>query len=69
MRTFRLGERVRIRAGAFQSFTGRIKGSNQALMLLKVEVDIFGRMHPVKVKFSEAEKIEFAKDEHDTEER
>jgi transcriptional antiterminator NusG len=53
---------VRIRAGAFQSFTGRIEGINQAQALLKVKVNIFGRMQPVQVKFSEAEKIEFAKE-------
>jgi transcriptional antiterminator NusG len=57
-----LGDTVRIRSGAFQSFTGKIAGINQALGLLKVEVNIFGREEPVKVKFSEVEKIEFLED-------
>ena len=66
MATFRLGYVVRIRAGPFQSFTGRIDGISQARMLLKLKVNIYGRMHPVKVKFSEVEKVEFMEDRFNT---
>ena len=56
---YRLGDMVRIKSGPFAAFTGRIEGINQAKSLLKVKVDIFGRVTPVKVGFSEAEKLEF----------
>ncbi len=59
MRTFRLGDTVRIRSGAFASFAGKIEGINQARQLLKVVVEIFGRMTPIKLKFSEVDKITF----------
>ena len=50
---------VRIKAGPFSAFTGRIEGINQAKTLLKVKVEIFGRVTPVKVNFAEAEKLDF----------
>jgi len=50
---------VRIKAGPFAAFTGRIEGINQAKTLLKVKLEIFGRQTPIKVNFSEAEKLEF----------
>jgi transcription termination/antitermination protein NusG len=56
---YRLGDMVRIKAGPFTAFTGKVEGINQAKSLLKVKVDIFGRATPVKVNFSEAEKLEF----------
>jgi len=57
MPTFRLEDTVRIKSGPFQTFTGRIKGINQAASLLKVAVVIFGRPKPIKLKFSEVEKV------------
>jgi len=45
--------------GPFAAFTGKVEGINQSKTLLKVRVDIFGRPTPVKVLFSEAEKLEF----------
>jgi len=59
MRTFRLGDVVRIRSGPFAAFTGKIEGINQAKTLLKVVVEIFGRVTPVKLKFSDVDKISF----------
>jgi transcriptional antiterminator NusG len=59
-RTFRLGDRVRIRSGPFTAFTGQIEGINQSLALLKVKVEIYGRDESIKLKFSEVEKISFA---------
>jgi transcriptional antiterminator NusG len=54
---FRLGDSVRIRSGPFASFMGRIEGINQGKSLLKVKVIIFGRSEPIKLKFSEVEKV------------
>jgi hypothetical protein len=45
--------------GAFQSFTRRIEGINRARLPLKVMAEIFGRTHPLKLKFSEVEEIDF----------
>jgi transcriptional antiterminator NusG len=56
---YRIGDVVRIKAGPFAAFRGRVEGINQAKSLLKVKVDIFGRMTPVKLTFSEVEKLEF----------
>jgi transcription termination/antitermination protein NusG len=56
---YRLGDRVRIKSGPFTAFTGRIEGINQSKSLLKVSIDIFGSVTPVKVTFWDAEKLEF----------
>jgi transcriptional antiterminator NusG len=56
---FKVGDRIRIKAGPFAAFTGNIEGINQSKALLKVKVEIFGRITPVKISFSEAEKLEF----------
>jgi transcriptional antiterminator NusG len=50
---------VRIKAGPFAAFTGKIEGINQSKNLLKVKVEIFGRRTPIKISFWEAEKIQF----------
>jgi transcriptional antiterminator NusG len=58
--TFRLGGTVRIRSGPFASFTGRIEGINQAKQLLKVRVEIFGRVvHDLKLDYAEVETVSF----------
>ena len=56
---YRIGDMVRIKSGPFAAFTGKIEGINQSKSLLKVKVDIFGRVTPVKLNFSEVEKLEF----------
>ena len=56
---YRLGDMVRITAGPFAGFPGKIEGINQSKSLLKVKVEIFGRVTPIKVTFSEAEKLDF----------
>jgi transcriptional antiterminator NusG len=61
-RVYRLGDTVRIKTGPFSSFTGRVEGINQSRRLLKVAVDIFGRQAPVKLSFTDVEKIAFTKD-------
>ena len=58
--TFRLGDTVRIVSGPFASFAGKIEGINQAKALLKVMVAIYGRDNPVKLKFSDVEKVSFS---------
>ncbi len=55
--TFTLGETVRIKSGPFASFTGKIEGINQAKSLLKVTVNIFGRINPVQLRFLDVEKV------------
>ena len=55
--TFRLGDTVRIVSGPFVSFTGRIEGINQAKALLKVKVAIYGRDNPIKLNFTDVEKV------------
>jgi transcription antitermination factor NusG len=54
--TFRLGDTVRIKSGPFACFTAKVEGINQAKSLLKVSVNIFGRVRPVKLNFLEIEK-------------
>jgi transcription termination/antitermination protein NusG len=54
---FRLGDTVRIVSGPFVSFTGKIDGINQVKALLKVKVAIFGRNDPIKLSFSDVEKV------------
>lgn len=53
--TFRLGDTVRITAGPFISFTGKIEGINQAKALLKVKVAIYGRTKPIRLNFADVE--------------
>ena len=59
MVTFRLGDTVRVKAGPFAYFTGKIEGINRARAMPKVVVKISGRAAPVKSKFSEVEKVSF----------
>lgn len=56
---YKIGDRVRIKAGPFSAFTGRIEGINQSKFMLKVAIDIFGRVTPIKVTFWDAEKLQF----------
>lgn len=53
----RLGDVVRIKSGPFAMFTGKVEGINQSKSLLKVKLDIFGRTTPLKLSFSEVEKL------------
>jgi transcriptional antiterminator NusG len=54
---FRLGDTVRIVSGPFVSFTGTIEGINQAKLLLKVKVAIYGRHEPIKLNFADVEVV------------
>ena len=57
--TFRLGDTVRVKSGAFAAFAGKIEGINQGRRLLKVRVVIFGRETPIKVGYSDVEVVTF----------
>jgi len=61
---YRLGDMVRIKEGPFAAFTGKVEGINQSKSLLKVKIEIFGRVTPIKVNFSGAEKMEFQGSSH-----
>ena len=54
---FRLGDTVLIVSGPFVSFTGKIEGINRDKAILKVKVAIFGRDDPIKLNFSDVEKV------------
>lgn len=56
-RIFRLGDTVRILSGPFVSFTGTIEGINQEKALVKVKLAIYGGTNPIKVSFSDVEKV------------
>jgi transcriptional antiterminator NusG len=58
-RTFRLGDTVRVLSGPFASFPGTIEGINQAKRLLKVRIEIFGRVHDLKLGYDEVETVSF----------
>ena len=61
--SYSVGEIVRIKVGAFQSFTGRIKEADERKATLKVMVEIFGRQEPIEPGFLEVEKIRFTEEE------
>jgi transcriptional antiterminator NusG len=57
------GEMVRIKAGPFQAFTGRIVEVDESTETLKVSVNIFGRSTPIELRFVEVDKIRFTEEE------
>ena len=61
--SYSVGEIVRIKVGAFQSFTGRIKEVDERKATLKVMVEIFGRQEPIELGFLDVEKIRFTEEE------
>ena len=61
--SYSVGEIVRIKVGAFQNFTGRIKEVDERKATLKVMVEIFGRQEPIELGFLEVEKIRFTEEE------
>ena len=54
---YSVGEMVRIKTGAFQSFTGRVEEVDESRATIKVMVNIFARNEPVELRFVDAEKI------------
>ena len=58
-----IGERVRIKVGPFQSFTGRIDEVDNDKATLMIRVEIFGRTEPVELRFIDVEKLKFTEEE------
>ena len=54
---FVTGEIVRLKSGAFQSFTGRVVSVNKEERTLKVVVSVLGKWLTVELRFSEVEKV------------
>ena len=61
--SYSMGEMVRIKAGAFQSFTGRVEEVDKDRATLKVMVKIFGRHQPIELGPLEVEKIKSTEEE------
>ena len=61
--SYSIGEVVRIKVGAFQSFTGRIEEVDEERATLRVMVKIFGRTEPIELRFVDVEKILFTEEE------
>ncbi len=59
---FKEGEMVRIKAGAFAGFTGKIEEVDDTKFLLKVKVIMFRRIETIQLKCSDVEKIGFTKE-------
>lgn len=53
---YKVGERVRIKEGAFENFDGEIEEIDVERGKLKIMVSIFGRMTPVELEFSQVER-------------
>ena len=60
---YSVGETVRIKTGAFQSFTGRIEEVDKASATLRVMVHIFGRVEPIELRHLDVEKIAWREEE------
>ena len=55
--SFKVGENVRIKEGAFSEFAANVIEVNDASLKIKVLVDIFGRETPMELDFSQVTKI------------
>jgi transcriptional antiterminator NusG len=54
---FEVGERVKITEGPFKDFEGEIEDINNEKNSLMVRVEIFGRLTPVELGFSQVHKV------------
>ncbi len=61
---YKVGDTVRIKSGAFSTFTARVEEVNEYAPILKVKVVIFGRSTPVELSFLDVEKAEFTEREN-----
>ena len=56
-KTWEIGQVVRVAAGPFSDFTGKIEVVNEKSEKLRVLISIFGRDTPVELDFNQVEKI------------
>jgi transcription antitermination factor NusG len=56
---FEEGDMVRIKAGAFAAFTGKVEEVRLYAGRLRVAVNIYGRVQAVELPFQDVEKITF----------
>ena len=61
--SFDVGEMVRIKAGPFSTFTGRVEEVDDSRSTLSVLVSIFGRYEPIELGFGEVEKLGFTQED------
>jgi transcriptional antiterminator NusG len=57
MAKFALGDTVRIKSGPLTNLLGKVKAVNPNLPYLQIVVELWGRLTPIELKFSEVEKI------------
>ncbi len=51
---------MRVLSGPFASFPGKVEGINQSKRLLKVRIEIFGRVHDLKLGYDDVETVSFS---------
>jgi transcriptional antiterminator NusG len=61
--SYSVGERVRIKVGPFQNFTGRVTEVDDAKAIIRVKVEIFGRTQPVELRSVDVEKLKLTEEE------
>ena len=57
---FTEGEKVRIKAGPFSGYTGRVESISEDQRILRVTVEIFGQRPPVERFFLDVERLAMA---------
>jgi ATP-dependent Clp protease ATP-binding subunit ClpA len=61
-RAYKKGEMVRIKSGAYQSMTGRVRDFNSDKSVVEVTVNIFNQQKLIELSHTDVEKLEFAEE-------